>query len=69
MIATMMARISRSGYYTNHSLRATAATRLYERGYDNQAISSVTGHGTTAVEEYKRLTAEKVRNYKQQSEI
>lgn len=33
-----------SGYKTNHSLRATTATRLYQAGVDEQLIMERTGH-------------------------
>ena len=33
-----------TGYKTNHSLRVTAATRLFRRGVDEQVIMNVTGH-------------------------
>lgn len=61
MVGKMMNNVSSTSTerYSNHSLRATAATRLYDAGYDNQAISSVTGHRTRAVEEYKRISFEK----------
>ena len=42
------------GYYTNHSLRATAATRLYHCNLDEQVIQEVTGHRSLAVHSYKR---------------
>ena len=42
------------GFRTNHSLRATAATRLYSRGVDEQTIQEVTGHKSLAVRKYKR---------------
>ena len=32
-----------SGYRTNHSLRATAATRMYDKGVDEQLICEKTG--------------------------
>ncbi|CAG2234520.1 unnamed protein product [Mytilus edulis] len=38
-----------SGNFTNHSLRATAATRLYAAGVDEQLISEKTGHRSSAV--------------------
>lgn len=44
------------GFYTNHSLRATAATRLFEEGVDEQLISEKTGHRSTAVRSYKRTS-------------
>ena len=32
------------GYRTNHSLRVTAATRLYDSGFDEQLVLETTGH-------------------------
>ena len=45
------------GYKTNHSLRATAATRLYESGIDEQLVMERTGHRSIeGVRSYKRTT-------------
>ena len=44
------------GYFTNHSLRATAATRLYSAGVDEQLITEKTGHRSSAVRSYKRTS-------------
>ena len=50
-----------TGYFTNHSLRATAATRLFEAKVDEQLIMHRTGHSTTSgVRSYKRV-GEKLR--------
>ena len=50
------------GHFTNHSLRATAATRLFEAGVDEQLIMQRTGQSTTAgVRSYKRV-GEKLRS-------
>lgn len=46
------------GYKTNHSLRVTAATRLFQAGVDEQLIMKQTGH----------RSLEGVRIYKQTSE-
>lgn len=46
------------GYYTLHSLRASCATRLYNRGIDEQLITEVTGHRSNAVRDYKRTSEE-----------
>ena len=46
------------GYFTNHSLKATTATRLFESGVDKQLIMLRTGTGhltTTGVRSYKRV--------------
>ena len=37
------------GQFTNHSLRATAATRLYAAGVDEQLITEKTGHCSSSV--------------------
>ena len=45
------------GYKTNHSLRATAATRLYQSGADEQQIMERTGHRSLeGVRSYKRTS-------------
>ena len=49
-------------YYTNHSLRATAATRLYHGQFDEQLIQEVTGHHSLAVCSYKRTCPEQRQN-------
>lgn len=46
------------GYFTNHSLRATAATRLYAAGVDEQLIAEKTGYRCSAIREYKRTSEE-----------
>ncbi|XP_048240336.1 uncharacterized protein KIAA1958-like [Haliotis rufescens] len=47
-----------SGFYTNHSLRATTATRLYDSGVDEQLIAEKTGHKSIAIRSYKRTSKE-----------
>ena len=45
------------GYKTNHSLRATAATRLYQSGVDEQLVMERTGHRSLeGVRSYKRTS-------------
>ena len=45
------------GFSTNHSLRTTAATRLFDAGVDKQLIMKRTGHRSVAgVRSYKRVT-------------
>ena len=46
------------GFFTNHSLRTTAATRLFEAGVDEQLIMLRTGHrSATGVRSYNRATS------------
>ena len=48
-----------SGIQTNHSLRATAATRLYLSGIDEQLVMERTGHRSTeGIRSYKCTTME-----------
>ena len=42
------------GFYSNHSLRSTAATIMYRDGIDEQLIQEITGHRSLAVRSYKR---------------
>lgn len=55
-IPSMMKEAGIIGKFTLHSLRATCATRLYERGVDEQVIQEVTGHSSLAVRGYKRTS-------------
>ena len=51
------------GFKTNHSLRATAATRLYQAGIDEQLIMEKTGHHSLeGVRSYKRTNNEQHEN-------
>ena len=50
------------GYKTNHSLRVTAATRLFNSGVDEQLIMSRTGHRSIeGVRTYKRVSEEQAK--------
>ena len=45
------------GHKTNHSLRATATSRLYQAGVDEQLVMEVTGHRSLeGVRSYKRTS-------------
>ena len=43
-VARLCRQAGIEGYRTNHSLRATAATRLYQSGIDEQLVMERTGH-------------------------
>ena len=58
-VKTLCQSTGASGYYTNHSLRRTCASRLYNKGADEQEIMSVTGHrSSNAVRLYKKPSLE-----------
>ncbi|KAL5006842.1 hypothetical protein ScPMuIL_015648 [Solemya velum] len=50
------------GYFTNHSLRASCASRLFENGVDEQLVMERTGHRSLAVRRYKRTSNKLVRS-------
>ena len=61
MLANVIPRLFKqagiSGHFTNHSLRATAATRLFDAEVDEQLIMSRTGHSSNnGVRSYKHVT-------------
>ena len=43
-----------TGRRTNHSCRASTASRMYDQGCDEQLICEKTGHRSVAVRSYKR---------------
>ena len=49
MMKTMCKAAGITGHKTNHSLRATTATRLFHAGVDEQLIMEHTGHGASMV--------------------
>ena len=55
MISSICTTAGIGGYKTNHSLRATSATRLYHEGIDEQLIMERTGHRSIeGIRVYKR---------------
>ena len=48
VIPRMFKEAGLSGRFTNHSLRATGATTLFDAGLDEQLIISRTGHSSTS---------------------
>ena len=54
MVKTMMSEAGVEGYYTNHSLRATAVSRLFQNDVDDKLIDGVTAHRSDALQGYKR---------------
>ena len=55
VVSRLMKSAGIEGYFTNHSLRATAATRLYDAQIDEATIVDRTGHKSTdGVRTYKR---------------
>ena len=47
-----------SGHFTNHSLRVTAVTHMYNSGVDEQVISQVTCHRLLCIRSYKKTSSD-----------
>lgn len=56
MVKDLMQKAEIDGYFTMHSLRASAATRLYSNNIEEQKISEITGHRSSAIRAYKRTS-------------
>lgn len=54
VVKDMCSKVGLEGRYTNHSLRVSAVTRLYQCGFDEQTIKLYTGHKSDSVRYYKR---------------
>ncbi len=57
VVAKLCDQAGMSGRFSNHSLRASTATRLYDKGVDIQQICELTGHCSMAVLNYKRTSS------------
>ena len=58
VVGDMMNQAGFEGHYTNHSLRVSLATRLFDAQVDEQLIMSRTGHSSTdGVRAYKRASS------------
>ena len=58
VLAGMCMRVGITGKQTNHALKATAATRLYQKGVDEQLIQEHLGNLSEAMCSYKHTSTE-----------
>ena len=56
------AKIYIHDYFTNHSLRCTGGSRLFQAGVDRKFVKEVTGHHSNAVDCYQ-ITSAKQREH------
>ncbi len=56
IVSTLAKEAGLVGHFTNHSLRATAATRMFNGGVDEQVIKEITGHKSDSVRAYKHTS-------------
>ena len=61
VVKNLCEKVGLTGNRTNHSLRATSATRMFDQNVDEQNIAEITGHKSDAVREYKRTSDAKKR--------
>ena len=62
MVKNICSKGNIGGYHTNHSLRATATTHLFDADIDEQLITEVTCHRSLAVHNYKCVSDTKRQN-------
>ena len=55
-VKSICAQAGSVGNFTNHSLRATCASRMYEKRSTEQLIKEVMGHKSDCVRNYKRTS-------------
>lgn len=60
VVNSLLGKVGSSGKITNHSLRATAASRLYQHNVDEQLIQERTGHCSDSVRSYKRTDSKQL---------
>ena len=49
----MLKDVKLDGFFTNHSLRQSGTTRLFQAGVDRKIIKEFTGHSSDAVDNYQ----------------
>ena len=62
VVKTLCSKVGLSGRRSNHSCRASTATRMYDSGADEQLICERTGHRSVAVRSYKRTSNKQLRD-------
>ena len=55
-VSTLLKDAGLDGFFTNHSLRRTCATRLFQTGADTKLVKEITGHISDAVHKYQKTS-------------
>ncbi len=55
-VKSMMSKIGAQGRYTNHSLRVSAAMRMFSNGIEEQIVKERTGHRSDTMRAYKQTS-------------
>lgn len=61
IVGKLVGRLGIEGRFTNHSCRATAASRMYQNNCEEQLVMEKTGHRSSAVRGYKRTSEKQLR--------
>ena len=56
VVGKLLKSANLDGYFTNHSLRRTSATQLFQGGIDGKIVKEVTGHVSDAVNKYQIMS-------------
>ena len=62
IMTDMSKKAKLEGFFTNHSLRRSATTRLFQAGVDRKLIKEFTGHSSDAVDAYQITSDEQRRS-------
>ena len=53
VVGNLLQSANLNGYFTNHSLHCTGATRLFHAGLDRKLVKEFTGHTSDAIDKYQ----------------
>lgn len=53
VVKNILGRANIEGYFTNHSLRHTRGSRLFQAGVDHKIVKEVMGHASDAIDGYQ----------------
>ena len=57
VVKNLLKSANLDGYFTNHSLRRTSATRMFQAGIDGKIVREVIGHVSDAINKYQETSA------------
>ena len=53
VVKNILGRANIEGYFTNHSLRCTGGSRLFQAGVERKIVKEVTGHSSDTIDNYQ----------------
>ena len=58
VVKNLLGKANIEGYFTNHSLRRTGRSRLFQAGVEWKIVKKVMGHASDAIDSYQ-ITSDK----------